>query len=199
MTESPFHVPSSEKIACPLDKATAVALFEIATLSFVRALIADWLKSCRRLGVEGPKRRESSNYDGQRRFSGESDWSNKGRKRKTAFVREKTNAWTNCIHGRYVTCYRVTCSNGNALQNIRALFDLFPHYSNAVKFNKAVWVAPAVTRHRISRMSSLQLRGFSFSLPQPVSLERSFKMLSNSIPDTSWLNASAGDVNFGRR
>lgn len=50
MTESPLYVPSSEKIACPLDKVTATALFEIATLSFVGALIADWLKLYRKVG-----------------------------------------------------------------------------------------------------------------------------------------------------
>lgn len=52
MTESPLYVPSGEKIACPLDKATAeAALFdrEITTLSFVRALIADYLKSRRKM------------------------------------------------------------------------------------------------------------------------------------------------------
>lgn len=54
MTESAFHVPSVEKIACPLDKATAAcSIAKLRHYHLSRALIADWLKSRREIDGGG--------------------------------------------------------------------------------------------------------------------------------------------------
>lgn len=120
MTKPSLYVPSRKKIACLLDKATATVFDrEIATLSFVRALIADWLKSRQK---RDQRRRESRNYDGQR-YSGVRGSSANRKKMERERVRGAGKGENSPSEWNYID---------HALQQqqhykISTLFDLFPH------------------------------------------------------------------------
>lgn len=175
MTESPLYVPSGEKIACPLDKATAaVALFDreiTTTLSFVRALIADWLKSCRKMGDQrGGKAVIMTVNAVLRRVRLIEKKIERGSDR----VRERENerARARTIETAYIDCM---LQQQRATKYPRALFDLFPHL---LKWREIQQSYPsgtaAATRHRISRVRAYNPAGSLFLPVQPVSPQAFF-------------------------
>lgn len=173
MTKPPLYVPSGKKIACLLDKATATVFDrEIATLSFVRALIADWLKSRQK---RGQRRRESRNYDGQR-HSGVRE-SSTNRKKMGEKERERERRGGGEVYRASGITSTTRCNSNSATKYPHCLI-CSPIYSNGVKFNKAAWVAPA-TRYRICYVRAYP--PFSFSLLDLFPLERPFKAPRNSI------------------
>lgn len=134
MTKPPLYVPSRKKIACPLDKATATVFDrEIATLSFVRALIADWLKSRQK---RGQRRRESRNYDGQR-HSGVREGSTNRKKMEGEREREREGGGGEGREEVRRASGITSTTRCNSATKYPHCLICSPIYSNGVKFNKA--------------------------------------------------------------
>jgi len=160
MTKLPLYVSSRKKIACLLDKAMATVFDrEIATLSFVRALIADWLKSRQK---RGQRKRESHNYDGQRHSAvrgSSTNWKKIEREREKE--REKRGKGRVCRASGITSTTR--CNSNSATKY--PLFDLFPHL---LKWREIQQSCLSGIDYSVSNMPCTSLPGVLFLSARPV-------------------------------